>query len=142
MNYFYPATSTNAARALSEAIWTLCLPVAERQQNDTSRAFDVIQGANGTPYVNIPDDFVAVIHPEASMDAVAAVLQPFETAGHIPAGTVQDLRDWVEQTRALPNWQDRQFVPWQKFPAYFQEMAVTELPAEALPATLAAAPKR
>lgn len=143
MNYFYPASSSSAARALSEAIWSLCLPVSERQDGDTMRAFEIMQGANGIPYVNIPDDFTAVMHPEASMDPVAAVLQPFETAGHIPAGTVADMRAWVESTRVLPDWQDRQFVPWDKFPAYFQSQAVTTLPPEALPTTtLSSAPKR
>jgi hypothetical protein len=135
MTHYYPATSQNSGKGLSESMWLLCLPLSGRQAGDTNQAFEVLQGANGQTYVVIPDDFEAVMHPEADPAPIAAMLQYFETAGHIPNGTTAALVAWVEATRELPTTAERTFVLWDKLPAYFQNLAVTELPPEALPAT-------
>ena len=143
MTHYYPASSQSAGRALSEAIWQLCLPLSLRQEIDTVRAFEVLQGANGQTYVNMPDDFAGVLHPEADAAPVAALLQPFEASGQVPAGTTAALVAWVEATRVLPTEAERTFVLWEKFPAYFQNLSVTELPPDALPlSTLNASRKR
>lgn len=65
MTRYYPASSQPAGKALSEAMWQLCLPLDQRQPNDTNQAFEVLRGANGQTYVNMPDDFAAALHPEA-----------------------------------------------------------------------------
>jgi len=135
MTRYYPATSQNSGKSLSESMWLLCLPLDQRQDGDTNRAFEVLQGANSQTYVVIPDDFEAVMHPEADPSPIAALLQIFETAGHIPTGTTAALVSWVETTRDLPTPADRTFVLWDKFPAYFQNLAVTELPQDAIPTT-------
>ena len=143
MTRFYPASSQSVGRALSEAMWQLCLPLDQRQPDDTSRAFEVLQGANGQTYVNMPDDFAAVLHPEADPAPIVTLLQPFEAGGQVPGGTTAALVAWVEATRVLPTEAERTFVLWEKFPAYFQNLSVTELPPDALPlSTLNASRKR
>ena len=139
---YYPASSLSAGRALSDAMWQLCLPAEQRTGHDTVRAFEVVTGANDVTYVIIPDDFTAVLHPEADPTPVAALLQPFENGGLLPAGTTADLVAWVESTAALLTAAERTFIMWDKFPAYFQALALTELPAEAQPVSLAAPRKR
>lgn len=132
MIYYYPASSPSAGRSLSEAMWQLCLPLDQRTGHDTVRAFEVLTGGDGVTYVIIPDDFTAVLHPEADATPLTALLQPFEDAGLISSGTTAALATWVETTVALPTVADRTFIMWDKFPAYFQSLAVTTLPAGAL----------
>lgn len=133
MTRYYSASSQSAGKALSEAMWQLCLPIDQRQPNDTNQAFEVLLGANGQTYVNMPDDFAAALHPDADAAPVTALLQPFENAGHVPAGTTAALVAWVNATRVLPTPEERTFVLWDKFPDYFKNLSLTSLPAEALP---------
>lgn len=142
MNYFYPATSQPAGKAVSEIMWQLCLPASERQGGVTNRAFGVIVGANNQTYVCMSDTFQGVLHPDADSAQMVAMLQPFENAGHLPAGTVADLVAWINATRALPTPAERTFTLWDKFPDYFKGLSLTELPSEASPASPLLAPPR
>lgn len=68
----------------------------------------------------VDTEFTINIHPEATITEVAEILQPWVSAGHLPANTIPDLTALVEANRGLP------MVVWDAFPPFFKDNSKSE----------------
>ena len=123
MTHYVPASTETNALLLSEALFALAVPRHLQPSDGKQDAFEVIEALNGSPWLVVPDEFTIVMHPQAEINGLADVLQPYESQGYIPAGTLAELDAWIEATRVLPTVAERTFCPWDKFPAFFKGLS-------------------
>jgi len=123
MTHYVPASTETNALLLSEALFALAVPRHLQPSDGKQDAFEVITALNGSPWLVVPDEFTLVMHPQAEINGLADVLQPYESQGYIPAGTIAELDAWIEATRVLPTVAERTFCPWDKFPAFFKGLS-------------------
>lgn len=123
MTHYVPASTETNALLLSEALFALAVPRHLQPSDGKQDAFEVIEALNGSPWLVVPDEFTLVMHPQAEINGPADVLQPYESQGYIPAGTLAELDAWIEATRVLPTVAERTFCPWDKFPAFFKGLS-------------------
>jgi len=123
MTHYVPASTETNALLLSDALFALAVPRDLQPTDGLQDAFEVITALNGSPWLVVPDEFTLVMHPAAEINGLADVLQPYESQGHIPAGTIAALDVWIEATRVLPTVAERTFCPWDKFPAFFKGLS-------------------
>ena len=125
MTYYVPTSGELPAEILSRALFALARPLALQPPDSIQDAFTVIQALNGSYWLVVPDEFTLVMHPEAEIDGIATVLQPWENNGSLPPGTISDIDSWIQATRVLPSIQERTFCPWSCFPSFFTSRAKT-----------------
>lgn len=125
MTHYVPTSGEVPAEKLSGALFALARPVALQPPEAIQDAFSVIEALNGTHWLVVPDEFTLVMHPDAEIDGIADVLQPWEQSGALPAGTVAGIDAWINTTRVLPTIEERTFCPWEQFTAYFRANAKT-----------------
>ena len=123
MTHYVPASTETNALLLSDALFALAVPRDLQPTDGRQDAFEVITALNGSPWLVVPDEFTLVMHPQAEINGLADVLLPYESQGHIPAGTIAALDVWIEATRVLPTVAERTFCPWDKFPAFFKGLS-------------------
>ena len=102
MTHYVPTSGEVPAETLSRALFALARPVALQPPDAIQDAFTVIEALNGSHWLVVPDEFTLVMHPEAEIDGIADVLQPWETIGALPAGTIASIDAWINATRVLP----------------------------------------
>ena len=132
---FIPITSgETGAETLTGALWNLSRTAAQRAVEITDSLWPVVPALNGTFWLRAETNDTLVMCVEAEIDGIGDLLQPFEQAGQIPAGTVAGFEAWIAATRVLTEEADRTFNVWSKFPALFQNASKT--PAEMIAAGL------
>jgi len=123
MKLFIPAAD---ATAMSMALYELNRPAAVRDARDgTTSLYGVREALDKSLWLEVDTELSIRIHPQASLDAVAALLQPYVNDGRLPAGTLTGLAQRVEALRG------GRMVVYAEFPALFK------LPTEAHPEGLA-----
>lgn len=125
MTRYVPTSGEVPAETLSGALFALARPVALQPPDAIQNAFEVMQALNGTHWLVVPDEFLLVMHPDAELDGISDVLQPWEQSGALPTGTIAGIDAWINATRVLPTVAERTFCPWEQFPAYFRANAKT-----------------
>lgn len=123
MTHYVPASTETNALLFSDALFTLAVPRHLQLEDGRQDAFPVIEALNGSAWLVVPDEFTLVMHPQAEIDGIADVLQPYESQSYIPAGTVAGMEAWINATRVLPTIAERTFCPWDQFPVFFKSFS-------------------
>lgn len=109
---YVPSTK---ARELSEALWSLASPPQVRRGSDiTSALFGRVTDLQGNKWLVVPDDFGITVHPQAELNGIADILQPWIDNERLPAETNHDLANLIESKRG--QW----LVVYEAFPALFK----------------------
>ena len=124
MTHYVPASNEMNALLFSDALFALAVPRHLQPEDGRQDAFPVIEALNGSAWLVVPDEFTLVMHPQAEIDGIADVLQPWEQSGALP-GTIAGIDAWINATRVLPSLEERTFCPWEQFHAYFRTHAKT-----------------
>jgi hypothetical protein len=110
---------SSAASELSDALWALSRPPQTRQPQDTQYLFGWVTALDGTHWLQVADDCEIPIHPQAELNGIADILQPWIDGGHLPADTNTQLAALVESLRG------QRLVVWEAFPQLFKDMSKT-----------------
>ena len=111
---------SSAAPALSDALWALTRPSQVRETGDTMRMFGWVDDLQ-TPsqrWLVVDTTFTIPVHPEAVLDGIADILQPWIDGGHLPADTNTILSDYIESMRG------QTMVVYDAFPQIFKDMSL------------------
>ena len=118
MKLFVPGAD---ALAMSMALYELHRPLSIRDPQDgTTALFGVREAADKSLWLAVDTALEIRIHPLASLNTIAAILQPFEADGRLPAGTLAGLAAYVEAHRG------QRIVVYDAFPDYFKAQALDE----------------
>lgn len=110
---------SSAAEPLSQALWGLARPPHVRGPNDTRYLFGWVTALDGSRWLLVPTDYSINVHPEAELDGIADILQPWIDGGHLPANTNTQLAALVEGLRG------QRLVVYDAFPQLFKDMSKT-----------------
>ena len=113
MTRFIPAA---AAEPLSAALWRLSDPANVCQTHDLFGWIDDLQGAR---WLVADTTFTIAVHPDAVIDGIADILQPWIDGGHLPADTNTVLSALVESSRG------GLLTVYDAFPQLFKDMSKT-----------------
>ena len=117
---------SSAADALSAALWGLAKPPAMRDEKDTQAMFPWIMDLKANDEGEDPDEhrwlvvnttFAIPVHPDAVLDGIADILQPWIDRQQLPAETNTQLAQLVESMRG------QQLVVYDAFPQIFKTMS-------------------
>jgi len=114
--YYIPAS---AAEELSKGLWQLSRPSSLQKAEDTHLMFEWIDDSHGTRWLEVKADFSIIVHPQAELGGIAAVLQPWIASGHLPDDTNQKLAAFIHEKRG------QRLVVYDAFPPLFKSMAKT-----------------
>ena len=104
---------------LSRALWALARPPQTRSDLDTSDMFAFITCHDGSVWLQVDTTFEIPVHPEAELDGIADVLQPWVDEGSLPADTIPNLAAFVESKRG------QRLIVWDAFPKFFKDQSKT-----------------
>ena len=110
-------TPSSAAHSLSEALWALSRPAWVRDVGDTSRLFPFVDALDGSRWLVVDTEYSIRVHPDAELNGIADILQPWIDGGHLPADTNAQLAAFVESKRG------QSMVPWDAFPQFFKDLS-------------------
>jgi hypothetical protein len=105
---------SSAAEPLSQALWCLSRPLAIRAEQDTQYLFGWVDALNGSRWLRVETDYIINVHPEAELNGIADILQPWNAAEHLPSDTNTQLAALVESKRG------GKLVVYDAFPALFK----------------------
>jgi hypothetical protein len=117
MIQYIPAAS---AEALSEALYALSRPPGVRHEKDTRFLFGRRLDKTRAKLIEVDDAEVIYIHPQAELNGIADILEPFILAKVLPANTNAALADYVNLHRG------EQVLLWDVIPDYFKGLAKDE----------------
>ena len=106
--------SSSAAEPLSDALWGLSRPSALRAVKDTRYLFSWVDDLEGKRWLLVDTEYTVQVRPEAELDGIAGILQPWIDAGHLPDGTNETLTGLIEQHRG------GELVVYEAFPDLFK----------------------
>jgi hypothetical protein len=109
-------TPSAAAETLTQLLWTLTDPDPTR---GTAAMFPVITALDGSKWLQVNTEFSVPVHPDAILDGIADILQPWIDGGQLPADTNEVLAALVEAKRG------QRLVVWEAFPNLFQSLSKT-----------------
>lgn len=113
MKLFVPGAD---ALAMSMALYELHRPLSIRDPQDgTTALFSTVEAADKSLYLAVDTELTIRVHPLASFEAVSGYLQPYESAGALPAGTLAALSARVEALRG------NRMVVYDEFPPLFKQ---------------------
>lgn len=115
MIVFIPST---VAELLSDCLWGLACPPDQRQ-GVTTKLFPWVTDLNGSQWLVVDTDYSIPVHPEAILDGIADILQPWIDQGHLPADTNDNLAALVESLRG------QRLTVYDAFPPLFKSMTKT-----------------
>lgn len=116
MTRFVPSA---VADTLSQALWGLSRPPHVRGENDTQFLFGWITDLTGGRWLMVQTDYGIAVHPDAELNGIANILQPWIEAGHLPPDTNTQLAALVESLRG------QRLVVYEAFPQLFKDMSKT-----------------
>jgi len=125
--------ASSAAESLSNALWSLSRPPQVRDPKDTQFLFPWITALDGSRWLMVDTTLSLPIHPDAVLNGIADILQPWIDGGHLPGDTNTTLAALVESKRGS------RLVVYDAFPKLFKDMSKTH--AEMIAAGLLAAPQ-
>ena len=109
---------STVAELLSDCLWGLACPPDQRQ-GDTTKMFQWVQATDSTQWLVVDTEFSILVHPDAVLDGIADILQPWIDQGHLPADTNTNLAALVESLRG------QRLTVYDAFPPLFKSMAKT-----------------
>ncbi len=121
---------SSAADALSRMLWTLADPQPTR---GTTAMFPTVRALDDSLWLQVETTFSVPVHPDAVLDGIADILQPWIDAEHLPADTNTQLAALVESLRG------QRLTVYDAFPQLFKDMSKTH--EEMITAGLLAAPQ-
>ena len=110
---------SSVADALSSELWQLSRPPAVAANDTTMALFAVVTATDGTHWLVCDTSFEVPVHPDAELDGIADILQPWIDAGYLPADTNTQLAALVESQRG------QRLVVYDFFPQPFKDMSMT-----------------
>lgn len=112
--------SPNAA-PLSEALWNLAKPQHLRTPGDTQEMFGFVDDLQSPPqrWLMVDTEFSIIVHPQAELDGIGDILQPWIDAGQLPADTNTNLAALIESKRGQP------LTVYDTFPQLFKNLSKT-----------------
>ena len=105
---------SSAADALSHMLWTLADPEPTR---GTTAMFPTVRALDDSLWLQVETTFSVPVHPDAVLDGIADILQPWIDQGHLPADTNTVLAALVEELRG------QRLVVYDAFPDLFKQMS-------------------
>lgn len=105
---------SSAADDLSRMLWTLADPQPTR---GTTAMFPTVRALDSSLWLQVETTFSVPVHPEAVLDGIADILQPWIDQGHLPADTNTVLAELVEELRG------QRLVVYDAFPDLFKQMS-------------------
>lgn len=81
--------------------------------------FGWVIAADGSKWLEVDTEFSIPIHPNAELDGIADILQPWIDSGHLPAETNAQLAAFVESKRG------QSLTVYDAFPAFFKAASRT-----------------
>lgn len=105
---------SSAAEPLSQALWGLSRPPHVCGVNDTQYLFGWITDLKGERWLVVNTEYEINVHLAAELGGIADILQPWITAGHLPADTNTQLARLIELKRG------DKLVVYDAFPALFK----------------------
>lgn len=114
MTRFVPAS---AAETLSHALWCLANPAPK--DGDTRYLFPFVDSLDGSRWLEVLTDYNIHVHVDADFMPIAAILQPWIDAGHLPVDTNIQLALLVDANRGGT------LVVYDAFPQLFKDMSLT-----------------
>lgn len=110
---------SSAAAALTTALWGLARPAHLRTPADTSEMFGWVDDRQTPPkrWLEVDTEFTIGVHPEAELDGIADILQPWIDAGQLPADTNTVLAAFIESKRG------QQLRVYDAFPQLFKDLS-------------------
>lgn len=112
----YIPTTNTAGPALTAALWHLH---AAPGQSETTGFGSIITALDGSKWLEIDEHAEVLVHPEAVLDGIADVLQPWIDEGSLPADTNTALAALIESKRG------ETLVVYDAFPQLFKDMSLT-----------------
>lgn len=112
---------SSAASALTVALWGLARPAHLRTEQDTNRMFGFIDDLQ-TPskrWLVVDPEFTILVHPEAELDGIADILQPWIDDGSLPSNTNAELAALIESKRG------QMLTVYDAFPQVFKDLSKT-----------------
>ena len=110
---------SSVAEELSRELWSIARPSTIRHDGDTEFMFGWTNDLNGQRWMKVHDDFSIIVHPDAELGGIAAILQPWIDAGHLPADTNTQLAAIIDSKRG------QRLVVYDALPQLFKDMAKT-----------------
>jgi len=104
----------SAAEPLSAALWRLSDPLNEGQ---TQQLFGWIDDTQGQRWLVVDTEHEINVHPDAVLDGIADILQPWIDSEDLPPDTNTQLAALVESTRG------GRLVVYEAFPQLFKDMS-------------------
>jgi hypothetical protein len=126
---------SSAAEPLSNALWSLSRPPAIRAEQDTQFLFGWVDALDGSRWLMVDTEYEINVHPDAELNGIADILQPWIDGGHLPEDTNTTLAAMVESSAAS----GERLVVYDAFPQLFKDMSKTH--AEMIAAGLLAEPQ-
>lgn len=108
---YVPST---AAEDLSRMLWTLADPQPTR---GTTAMFPTVRALDDSLWLQVETTFSVPVHPDAVLDGIADILQPWIDQGHLAADTNTVLAALVEDFRG------QRLVVYDAFPDLFKQMS-------------------
>ncbi len=115
MIVYIPST---VAGLLSDRLWGLACP-PENRQGDTIQMFGWLNALDNSRWIIVDTDFSVTVHPDAVLDGIADILQPWINEGLLPHNTNENLAALVQNLRG------QQLTVYDAFPPLFKSMAKT-----------------
>ena len=81
--------------------------------------FAFITCHDGSVWLQVDTTFEIPVHPEAELDGIADVLQPWVDEGVLPSDTIPNLAAFVESKRG------QRLTVWEAFPQLFKDQSKT-----------------
>jgi hypothetical protein len=104
---------------LTRALWRLAVPDPETGATDKMfEVFDDLQTPSQR-WLMVDTTFTIRVHPDAVLDGIADILQPWIDGGHLPADTNDVLAAFVESKRG------QDLTVYEAFPHLFKDLSLT-----------------
>jgi hypothetical protein len=112
---------SSAAAALTSALWGLARPEHLRTADDTSEMFGWVDDLQTPPkrWLEVDTEFTIIVHPEAVLDGIADILQPWIDDGSLPSDTNTVLDAFIQSKRG------QALTVYDAFPPLFKSMSKT-----------------
>ena len=104
----------NEAGPMSEKLWALARPPEAASAEVTTQMFPVVQALDNSLWLAVDTDFEITVHPQAELDGIVDILQPF-VGNSLSADVLQQLADLVVSKRGQP------LIVYDAFPQFFKD---------------------
>ena len=103
-----------AAEPLSAHLWQLSDP---HHLGQTPQLFSWVDDIQGSRWLIVNPEFTILVHVDAELDGIVAILQPWNDQGHLPTDTIAQLTALIERSRG------GLLTVYDAFPQLFKDMS-------------------